>query len=176
MAHWIADRRAAAKTRGHQLWARQANPHREGTPAEVAFAGLYDLPLDMAVFEHGDWTDFNGVELKTSTWSGPDIELKVTSREFDRKRAAVYVLARRVSERLIEFVGAISRASFRRLARRKDYGHGPMLVVGPEHLQPLPDLLPVPGCRQNHLLEGRSLDAIPADAGAARRHRPAAAG
>jgi hypothetical protein len=88
-------------------------PHILGICAEIAYAKITNRKLDENLYAIGDNSDFDGIEIKTSTWRGIDIELKVKISEFNRKHPMAYVLARIDKDyTTVEFVGSISRQKF----------------------------------------------------------------
>lgn len=91
----------------------RAHPHRLGLAAEIAYSHIANKPLDDRVMPSGDISDFDGIEIKASTWMGSDIELKVKKTEHGRKVPLCYVLAR-VAEDLsfVEFIGCVARRRF----------------------------------------------------------------
>lgn len=92
----------------------RAFPHILGIKAEIAYSAITGIPLDTELYENkGDESDFGGIEIKSSSWLGNDIELKVKVSEYDRKNPYGYVLAR-VQGESVEFIGAISRRRFDR--------------------------------------------------------------
>lgn len=88
-------------------------PHILGFAAEYAYSILTGKPVDDRILSHGDNIDFDGIEIKSSTWEGSDIELKIKKKEYDRKKPIVYVLAR-VAKNYdrVQFIGSISRSKF----------------------------------------------------------------
>jgi len=122
-------------TEGDNRWTEQ--PHLVGATAEVAFSAVTNWPLSTAIHGHGDEEDFEGVELKAATFDGPDILLKIPLREFEQKtKPRLYVLARVTLPDEVEFVGAITRKAFAAKHTYRNFGYGPMMVVGPEDLDP----------------------------------------
>jgi hypothetical protein len=97
----------------HSHNADRAHPHRLGIAAEIAYAVIAKKPLDERIMSSGDISDFDGIEIKASTWMGDDIELKVKKSEYAKKSPICYVLAR-VPEDLsfVEFMGCVSRVRF----------------------------------------------------------------
>ncbi len=91
-------------------------PHILGICAEIAYAKITNRKLDENLYAIGDYSDFTGIEIKTSTWRGIDIELKVKISEFERKYPIAYVLARiDKNYTTVEFIGSISRHRFDKL-------------------------------------------------------------
>ncbi len=90
----------------------RAFPHVIGVKSEIAYAKISGKMIDLSVYEFsGDSSDFDGIEIKTSTWRGDDIELKIKVSEFNRKRPIGYVLCRCLDNE-ITFLGCISRERF----------------------------------------------------------------
>lgn len=94
----------------------RAIPHILGLCGEIAYARLTNKKIDENIYSHGDDTDFNGIEVKTSTYMKEDIELKIPETEFHIKTPLAYVLAR-VDKKLtkVEFIGSISRQKFEKI-------------------------------------------------------------
>lgn len=99
----------------HSDNADRAHPHRLGIAAEIVYSQLTGLPLDERIMSSGDTSDFGGIEIKSATWMGEDIELKVKKTEYERKRPKIYVLARVAQDiRFVEFIGCVGRDRFER--------------------------------------------------------------
>ena len=85
--------------------------------------------------------DVGKVEVKTSTWMGPDIDLKITQREVEdiENQPERYALMRVNESNFsnVEFIGEISRDDFIKKATKKRYK---------------------PGYPMNYILDGRKLD------------------
>jgi len=93
-------------------------PHIIGVSAEIAYARVTGKDLDTSIRACGDTIDFDGVEVKTSTWADADIQLKVKQSEYARKRPRSYLLCRGVKTiRWVEFIGSISGARFDAIKR-----------------------------------------------------------
>lgn len=121
LAHVIGQARCNAKSPHvrvqdsgyHSFNSDRAFPHIIGVAAEIAYSVLVGVPIDKDLFPHGDTCDFNGIEVKASTWQQADIELKIKHSEFEKKKPLAYVLARvDLSLVSVEFVGSISRDRF----------------------------------------------------------------
>lgn len=106
----------------HSYNGDRAFPHILGVCAEIAYANLTNKKLDEAIYEKGDETDFDGIEIKTSTWRGDDIELKVKAKEYAKKTPKAYVLAR-IDEnyKSVQFMGSISRIKFEQIKYLKKH-------------------------------------------------------
>lgn len=97
-------------------------PHILGICAEIAYSDLLDRKFDENIYAKGDESDFDGIELKTSTWKGNDIELKIKVSEFKRKHPKAYILARIDKDyTTVEFIGSISRQKFDRIKYLKKH-------------------------------------------------------
>ena len=94
--------------------------HILGICAEIAYANITNRKLDENIYDIGDDSDFDGIEIKTATWKGDDIELKIKSDEYKRKKPLAYILAR-IDENYttVEFVGSISREKFDKIKYEK---------------------------------------------------------
>lgn len=87
--------------------------HIYGVYGEIAYSKVTGKAIDERIFSHGDVTDFDGIEVRVSTWLGSDIELKVKFDEYERKFPKAYVLLRLFPEvNKIHFIGSISRKRF----------------------------------------------------------------
>ena len=107
--------------------------HQDGVMGEMAFSKLTGLNMDMNIRQSGDRADFEisgrRIEIKTSNFAGPDIELKVVTEEYKRKPMDYYVLARLMKnsaylyegEVFVEFIGKISRKDFNLRKQLKQY-------------------------------------------------------
>lgn len=145
----LGNQRCGAKPesiRGNQTWNAvddRAAPHRIGAAGEIAVARLLKKPVDQRVLSGGDLEDFGGIEVKSSTYTGPGIELKVPFKDYLRKRPDVYILCRvHPSLKRVDVLGGITREKFDQVKVRKSYGYLDNWVVGVDQLDPL-DLLPV---------------------------------
>ena len=108
----------------------RAFPHVIGVLGEMAIARLMGWSVDTRIMRHGDDSDFHGVEVKTSLWSGPDIELKIKCSEYDRKRPRAYVLCRaQPSPPKVRPEGFITRRDFECVRVRKNYGYQDNWIV-----------------------------------------------
>jgi len=118
----------------------RALPHRIGMLGSVAYGKHMGLFVDEKVFEtHGDKEDFHNVEVKTSTWMGAGVELKIKVSEYNRKSPRKYVLARIDARDTIRvaLVGEISRDKFDKAKRLKNYGNQDCWVIGAKELDPI---------------------------------------
>ena len=118
-------------------------PHFLGLLGEMAYAKATGGEINKEIYNRGDdhTGDVGRVEVKTSTWMGPDIDLKITQREVEdiENQPERYVLMKvnesNFSE--VEFIGEISRGDFIKKATKKRYK---------------------PGYPMNYILDGRKLD------------------
>ena len=118
-------------------------PHFLGLLGEMAYAKATGGEINKEIYNRGDdhTGDVGRVEVKTSTWMGPDIDLKITQREVEdiENQPERYVLMKvnesNFSE--VEFIGEISRGDFIEKATKKRYK---------------------PGYPMNYILDGRKLD------------------
>lgn len=96
--------------------------HVLGIAAEIAYAALTDQKINEEIYARGDEMDFDGVELKASTFKGKNITLKIPKKEYEIKNPRIYVLAR-IDENYttVEFIGSISRRRFDKLKYDKRY-------------------------------------------------------
>lgn len=106
-------------------------PHRLGALGEMAYAKYTGRSIDRSFSANGDDMDFVGVEVKTSTFGGNGVELKVKVREWNRKQPLLYVLARVDPESLevVELVGEINRNDFDEHKKLVNYGHQDNYVI-----------------------------------------------
>lgn len=96
--------------------------HILGISAEIAYADLTDQEIDTNIYDLGDQIDFDGVEIKASTWPHKDIELKIPFEEYQKKNPLVYILARiDKNYTTVEFIGSISRKKFDQLKYHKKH-------------------------------------------------------
>ena len=130
MAVKIGRARCAAKPKSvryndsgfHNYNSDRSYPHVLGAACEVIYSYISKIPMDERIMEHGDEVDFNGVEIKGSTWIGDDIELKIKKSEYFRKIPSAYNLCR-VDKKLewVEFIGCISRKRFDIIKKSKKH-------------------------------------------------------
>ena len=123
------------------------NPLLHCAAGEIAYAHVKGLEIDRTAKPTGDSTDFGGVEVKTSTYQGDGIELKITVKNYNRKQAKKYILCRSpqgltrdnfVDECLwIEIIGEITREKFDRVKSLKNYGNRDNYIVGVDQLDPV---------------------------------------
>jgi len=91
----------------------RAYPHHLGVAAEIVYASISGKPLDERIMPGGDHVDFEGLEIKASTWPKPDIELKVKISDYKTKFPQCYLLARVPRDlAYVEFMGCVSRDRF----------------------------------------------------------------
>lgn len=100
----------------------RALPHIIGLRGELAYSLITHKPIDTRIFSHGDDTDFDGVEIKSSTWPHPDIEIKIKQKEYFKKTPKHYVLSRVVNNN-VTFIGCIRRLRFDYTKYSKSHGH-----------------------------------------------------
>lgn len=124
-------------------------PHYRGAAGNIAYAHVRGLEVDRTVKPFGDATDFNGTEVKTSTFQGDGIELKITVKNYNRihKNAKMYILCRSpqgltrdnfVADcRWIEIIGQITREKFDKVKSIKNYGNRDNYIVGVDQLDPV---------------------------------------
>ena len=121
------------------IYDKNHKPHFLGLLGEISYALVTDQKIDTAIYSVRDrGFDVGNVEIKTSTWRGNDIELKIKKEEFETKCPEKYVLVR-VSENsfhIVELVGEINRGDFDRWKRMKQYGpNNPInYIVGVDRL------------------------------------------
>lgn len=117
--------------------------HFLGLLGEMAYAKAAGGEVNKEIYNGGDdhTGDVGRVEVKTSTWMGPDIDLKITQREVEdiENQPERYALMRVNESNFsnVEFVGEISRDDFIKKATKKRYK---------------------PGYPMNYILDGRKLD------------------
>ena len=105
-------------------------PHFLGLLGEMAYAKATGGEINKEIYNRGDdhTGDVGRVEVKTSTWMGPDIDLKITQREVEdienqpKRYALMKVNESNFSE--VEFIGEISRDDFIKKATKKRYKPG----------------------------------------------------
>lgn len=115
-------------------------PHFLGLLGEIAYALASDQKIDTQIYEVRDCGfDVGDVEVKTSTWMGNGIELKIKKQEFDTKFPSKYVLARIDENKfyIVDLIGEISREDFNKYKRIKQYRpNNPInYVVGTNYLK-----------------------------------------
>jgi hypothetical protein len=99
----------------HSHNSKREYSHQLGALCEIAYCSITNQEVDLSIYEHGDSVDYNGVEVKGSTWPYEDIELKVKKSEYERKKLLVehYVLCRVDPEfKWVEFIGSITQKKF----------------------------------------------------------------
>lgn len=116
-----------------------AYPHIIGATGEIAYARVIGGEIDMRIMSKGDQYDFpGGIEVKTSTWEGDDIELKAQVRLYEKKVPNKYVLVRVYKDlTTAEILGEITRKQFDRVKTKKNYGHEDNWIVGLKDLSPV---------------------------------------
>jgi hypothetical protein len=116
--------------------------HFLGLLGEIAYAAAVGAKIDTQIYDVRDTgADVNGVEIKTSTFTGHGVELKIPQDEFKKKCPQKYVLAR-LNENLfnvVELIGEITREDFDQYKAIKQYGpNNPInYIVGTHHLKPI---------------------------------------
>lgn len=71
----------------------RAYPHMIGMAAELAYSLLTGKPVDETIHkDSGDYNDFDGVEVKGTSWDGRSQQLIVKQRDFNRKKPEIYTL------------------------------------------------------------------------------------
>jgi hypothetical protein len=132
LAKYIGKRRTQAKPASiryndsdyHLSTSDRSHPHIIGAACELAYAEITNQEPDLNFHPKGDIIDFNGIEIKSSTYNGKDIELKVKVSEFQRKKdlTKAYILCR-TDEKIsfVEFIGCISKERFDKIKREKTY-------------------------------------------------------
>lgn len=121
------------------IYDKRHKPHFLGLLGEMAYALTTGQKVDTNIYSVRDrGFDVGDVEVKTSTWNGPTIELKIKQKEFETKHPSKYVLAR-ASEtefNIIELIGQITREDFDRYKIAKQYKPtNPVnYIVGTQHL------------------------------------------
>jgi hypothetical protein len=119
--------------------------HFIGILGEMAYAKYTNQQIDKNIYALRDTgADVGEVEVKTSTWMGDDVELKVTKAHFESKKPKKYVLVRIDENNYTEaeLLGEITRNKFSRVKKEKCYGinkyNGSLLpmnyIVGLKHL------------------------------------------
>ncbi len=107
-------------------------PHIIGALAEIAYSKAVNKPMDEEIYDHGDKTDFNGIEIKATTWDGIDPELIIKQKEYNKKSPLAYVLIRIDKDYKtgkIEFIGSISRERFDKLKYERTHKYSPNYCV-----------------------------------------------
>jgi len=106
---------------------RRYRAHFIGLLGEVAYAKATGGEIDRNIYSGGDshLGDVGRVEVKTATWMGPDVHLKITERELQKEnQPEKYVLAR-IDEKnfhCVELIGEIGRDDFMEKSISKKYG------------------------------------------------------
>lgn len=121
------------------IYDKRHKPHFLGLLGEMAYALVTNQKVDTKIYSVRDsGFDVGNVEVKTSTWNGSNIELKIKQREFETKCPAKYVLARanETNFNVIELIGQITREDFNRFKIAKQYKPtNPVnYIVGIKHL------------------------------------------
>jgi len=106
---------------------RRYRAHFIGLLGEIAYAKATGGEIDRNIYNSGDshLGDVGRVEVKTATWMGPDVHLKITEKELAMENQPErYVLAR-VDEKdfhKVELIGEIGRDDFIEKSVSKQYG------------------------------------------------------
>jgi hypothetical protein len=109
--------------------------HILGICSEIAYAKITNKKIDEKIYLIGDEFDFYKIEIKTSTWKGSDIELKIKVKEFERKNPMAYILARIDKEyTTVEFIGSITRQKFDVIKYKKHHKFVDNYCVSAEQL------------------------------------------
>jgi hypothetical protein len=106
------------------IYSREHKPHFLGLLGEIAYASITGQKIDTKIYSVRDsGFDVGNVEIKTSTWMGSGVELKIKKQEFEQKHPDKYVLARIDENKffIVELVGQISRRNFDRFKSIKQY-------------------------------------------------------
>ena len=75
-------------------------PHFIGLTGEFTYAYLTSQDIDLKIYDLRDTGfDVGRAEVKTSTWNGNDIELKIKKTEFYSKNPDLYVLMRSIEDK-----------------------------------------------------------------------------
>ena len=101
------DKRGSSKPIGHQ----------RGYCTEFAFSSESGLPMDENIyFNDVDLGyDFGGIEIKSATWGGDDIEFKMTLKEYSKKIGGITAIVLcRIDPDMwwVEIIGWLSREEF----------------------------------------------------------------
>jgi hypothetical protein len=100
-------------------------PHFIGLLGEMAWAHATNSTIDYNIYSVRDpGEDFDGIEIKTVTYSGPgEPELKIKVAEFEKKTPHTYVLVKiNLDNMEVEILGKISREQFDKIKVKKRYG------------------------------------------------------
>lgn len=106
--------------------------HFIGLCGELAGAKALGAVIDDSIYIGGDdGTDVVAFgltwQIKTSTYTGDDVELKFNRPEDFKSQAAMLVQSKSIANHLI--VGVIGRKKFLTIAKKVDYGYGQRLAV-----------------------------------------------
>lgn len=121
---------------------RTHKPHFLGILGEIAYALHTKQNIDTNIYEVRDTGfDVGSVEVKTSTWMGGGVELKIKKQEFISKTPEKYVLAR-IDENnfnTVELMGEITRENFDKNKITKQYRSDTPVnyIVGTKYLTPI---------------------------------------
>lgn len=123
------------------IYDKSHKPHFLGLLGEMAYATVSKKNIDTNIYSVRDsGFDVGDAEVKTSTWMGKNIELKIKKNEFESKCPSKYILARIDENKfnVIELIGEISREDFNKYKVVKQYRPDNPInyVVGIEHLKP----------------------------------------
>jgi hypothetical protein len=124
------------------IYDKMHKAHFLGLLGETAYATAVGKKIDTNIYSVRDTgADVNGAEVKTSTFLGAGVELKILQKEFEIKSPKKYILARLNENRFneVELVGEISREDFAKHKTIKQYGpNNPInYIVGVRHLEPI---------------------------------------
>ena len=110
-------------------------PHVIGIIGEYAWGKHTGQPIDEVIYKVRDFEDFNGEEVKTTTYFGSgEPELKIKIGEFKDKAPKRYILARTDKTKalhalnsgaesiFVELLGQITREDFEEKKKVKKYG------------------------------------------------------
>lgn len=119
--------------------------HIRGALSEIAFAKISNFDVNRDFYKnHGDETDFEGIDIKGASHRGHDVELKVPVKDWESKPQNYYVLSRFFAENYgnLEIVGSIDSESFNANKATKKYSkYGPLnYIVGAKHLKPISEM------------------------------------
>jgi hypothetical protein len=124
------------------IYDRLHKPHFLGLLGEMAYATAVGKKIDTKIYSVRDTgADVGEAEVKTSTFLGVGVELKILQKEFETKSPKKYILTRLNENRFneVELVGEISREDFAKHKTIKQYGPNSPInyIVGIRHLEPI---------------------------------------
>lgn len=110
-------------------------PHIDGIVGEWAYSKLINYPINEEIYCHGDKEDFPGIEVKTSTFKGKNVTLKIEKKKYQNRKPEYYVLMKydKISNE-VEFIGSISRVKFDKIKESKNYGYVDNWIVNEKDL------------------------------------------